>query len=131
MLGQEYRADTFFWTRVGEKFTRERADLEVMFDRDPARDAAHDYEPGFAALAKRDAAIRPIAAELQALDAAGKLSPAIPDFAWSVTHMHANRLLHASQRAQELVLYDLVRRLYAARKARAKQSDAKPAGDQP
>jgi hypothetical protein len=32
--------------------------------------------------------------------------------------MHANRLLHASQRAQELVLYDFLRRLHASKRAR-------------
>jgi hypothetical protein len=35
--------------------------------------------------------------------------------------MHVNRLLHAGQRAQELVLYDFLCRCYAARRARAAQ----------
>jgi hypothetical protein len=32
--------------------------------------------------------------------------------------MHANRMLHASQRAQEMILDDFLRRLHAARRAR-------------
>lgn len=119
-LGRELRAETPLWSKIGEKFTRERGDLEVMFDREPARDAAHDYEPGFAVLAQRDAAIRELAVELRRRDAAGELSPNIEGFAWSLVHMHANRLLHASQRAQEMVLYDFVRRLHAAKRARSK-----------
>jgi hypothetical protein len=34
--------------------------------------------------------------------------------------MHANRMLHASARAQEMVLYDFLRRLHAAKRARGK-----------
>ena len=46
------------------------------------------------------------------------LASRLPDLAWSLVHMHCNRLLHASQRAQELVIYDLLRRLHEARRAR-------------
>jgi thiopeptide-type bacteriocin biosynthesis protein len=119
-IGRELNAGTLTWSKIGGKFTRDRADLEVMFDRDPARDAAHEYAPGFAILAERDAAIRELAVELRRREAAGALSPGLESFAWSLVHMHANRLLHASQRAQEMVLYDFVRRLHAAKKARAR-----------
>jgi thiopeptide-type bacteriocin biosynthesis protein len=121
MIGRELRADTFMWTKIGDKYTKERADLETMFDRDPVRDAAHDYQPGFEILARRDAVIAEIGAELQRRDAAGELVPKLGEIAWSLVHMHANRLLHASQRAQEMVLYDFVRRLHAAKKARSKK----------
>ncbi|MEJ7600406.1 MAG: thiopeptide-type bacteriocin biosynthesis protein [Kofleriaceae bacterium] len=119
-LGREMRAETPLWTRIGERFTKERPDLELLLARDPARDAGHDLEPGFELLAARDALIKPIGDELRARDAAGELAPRLEDMAWSLAHMHANRLLHASQRAQELVLYDFLRRLHAARKARAR-----------
>ncbi len=113
MLGREMTADTVFWTAAGARFAKERAALEPVFLRDPVRDAAHDFEPGFAILAARDAAIRELAGELRRRDEAGELVPRIADFAWALVHMHANRLLHASQRAQELVLYDFLRRLHA------------------
>ncbi len=112
MLGAEHRADAAFWARVGERYTKERAALEVVFARDPARDAEHDLEPGFAALARRSERVRPIAAELRARGV--ELEP----MAWSLAHMHANRILHASQRAQEMLLEELLRRLHASRKAR-------------
>jgi thiopeptide-type bacteriocin biosynthesis protein len=121
-LGNEFHANADFWARVGDRFTRERASLETVFARDPAADAEHDLEPGFTLLAARDQALVPIGAELRARDAAGELAPRLGDLAWSLCHMHANRLLHASQRAQEMIVYDFVRRLHAARKARAKQA---------
>jgi thiopeptide-type bacteriocin biosynthesis protein len=120
MLGREMNANTPFWGRIGERFAKERASLDVMFARDPASDAGHDLEPGFELLAHRDAHVRELAGELRARDAAGELTPPLASFAWSMVHMHCNRLLHASQRAQELVLYDFLRRLYAARRARSK-----------
>jgi thiopeptide-type bacteriocin biosynthesis protein len=112
-IGREMNVDAAFWTRVGTRFTKERASLELAFVRDPVRDAEHDLEPGFTLLATRDAAIRELAVELRRGDEAGELVPRIADFAWSLVHMHANRLLHASQRAQEMVLYDFLRRLHA------------------
>jgi thiopeptide-type bacteriocin biosynthesis protein len=120
MLGREMRCDADYWKRVGARFTKERADLELLFARDAARDADHDLEPGFALLATRDAALRELAPELRRRDDAGELAPRLGAFAWSLVHMHANRLLHASQRAQEMILYDFLRRLHAQRKARAK-----------
>jgi thiopeptide-type bacteriocin biosynthesis protein len=120
-LGREMRAETFLWTKIGERFTRERADLDLLLARDPTRDAGHDLEPGFELLAARDQLIKPIGDELRTRDAAGELSPNLEAMGWSIVHMHANRLLHASQRAQELVLYDFLRRLHASNKARAKK----------
>ncbi len=120
MIGREHHADAAFWGRIGERFTQERASLDLLFARDPARDAGHDLEPGFELLAQRDAAIRELAVELRRRDAVGELTPTLADMAWSLVHMHANRLLHASQRAQEMVLYDFLRRLHQSRKARAK-----------
>ncbi len=120
-IGAELGAGTPLWAQLGERFTRERADLDAVFARDPARDAEHDLEPGFTLLAARDEALAPIVAELRARDEAGRLAPRIRDLAWSVGHMHANRMLHASQRAQEMVLYDFLNRLHASRRARARR----------
>ncbi len=111
-LGREMHADTPLWSRIGDRFAKERASLDIMFTPEAERDAAHDLEPGFALLAVRDGHVRAIAAELRARDVR------IPDIAWSLVHMHANRLLHASQRAQELVLYDFLRRLHASKRSR-------------
>jgi len=121
-LGREFRAGADFYAPIGERFKAERAALEALFAPDPARDAKHDLAPGLELIARRDQRLEPIALELRARDAAGELAPNLGDIAWSLVHMHVNRLLHASQRAQELVLDDLLRRLHEGRRARAKKA---------
>ncbi len=118
MLGREHRATTALWGQIGDRFTKERALLEHLFEPEAERDATHDLEPGFTILGERDAHVAELATELRRRDAAGELSPSLLDMAWSLVHMHANRLLHASHRAQELVIYDFLRRLHAAKAAR-------------
>jgi thiopeptide-type bacteriocin biosynthesis protein len=110
-LGREHHADAAFYARIGERWKRERAGLEALLARDPAIDAEHDYAPGLAILAERSA-------RLAALRPAPRDVPGFAGLAWSLVHMHVNRLLHASQRAQELVLYDFLRRWHEARRAR-------------
>jgi lantibiotic biosynthesis protein len=110
-LGREHHADAAFYARLGERWKRDRAGLEALLARDPAIDAEHDYAPGLAILAERSA-------RLAALRPAPRDVPGFAGFAWSLVHMHVNRLLHGSQRAQELVLYDLLRRWHEARRAR-------------
>ena len=48
------------------------------------------------------------------------LAGASQDVLGSLCHMHVNRLLRAAQRTQELVVYDLLDRLYAAAVAKAR-----------
>ncbi len=110
-LGAEFRADAAFYARLGDRWKRERGELEALLARDPAIDAAHDYAPALELLAERSA-------RLAALRPAPRDVPGFERFAWSLVHMHTNRLLHASQRAQELVLYDFLRRWHESRRAR-------------
>lgn len=121
-LAREYGVGADFFAPIGDRYKRERSALEELFIPDVVRDAAHELSSGFELLARRDERLRPIAGKLRALDAAGELAPSLRDMAWSLVHMHVNRLLHASQRAQELVLYDLLRRLHESRRAR-KEAD--------
>jgi hypothetical protein len=53
-----------------------------------------------------------VCSELRALNDRGRLWTPLEDVASSLLHMHANRLLRSSHRAQELVLYDFLLRLY-------------------
>ena len=39
----------------------------------------------------------------------------------SLVHMHTNRMLRSAARAQELVLYDFLHRLYTSRQARERK----------
>lgn len=54
--------------------------------------------------------------------AQGKLAGRMTDLASSYVHMHVNRLIRASQRAHELVLYDFLSQLYNSRSARKARS---------
>jgi hypothetical protein len=48
------------------------------------------------------------------------LSQPIDQIAGSLVHMHINRMLRSSFRAQELVIYDLLQRWYESVRARAR-----------
>jgi thiopeptide-type bacteriocin biosynthesis protein len=113
---REFRADSNLRTQLGEKHRNERQDLASLLD--PARNAEHPYALGMELLAQRSALLCPIAAELRDATAQGQLTAPLHDIAWSYLHMYANRLLRSSQRSQELVLYELLDRHYAAQQAR-------------
>jgi hypothetical protein len=68
------------------------------------------------ALRTRSERLEPIAAHLRGRDVD------IANLAASYAHMHANRLLRSAHRPQELVLYDLLHRLYTARQHRSRGS---------
>ncbi|HEU0132025.1 MAG TPA: lantibiotic dehydratase [Mycobacteriales bacterium] len=93
--------------QAGKLFRKERQSLAALLDGQPSdpRTAA-----GLAALARRSEVARPLLAGIP------------QDILGSHCHMHVNRLLRAAQRTQELVVYDLLDRLYAARIGRAKAS---------
>ena len=110
----EFRAGTALYKQIGERFRRERNSLFELLARDPARDRDSDLAPGLEILDQRAGRVRAIAAGLRAPG----LDAPIESLASSLVHMHVNRLLHASQRAQELVLYDFLHRWYDARRAR-------------
>jgi thiopeptide-type bacteriocin biosynthesis protein len=90
---------------AGRLFRTERAALERLLAGDP-QDVASRV--ALAALERRSEAQRPLLAQLPA------------ETLGSISHMHVNRLLRAAQRTQELVVYDLLDRLYAAAMGRAK-----------
>jgi len=106
-LARELQASAELRGRIGERFAEQRRALERLFA--PGTD--HELQPGFDALARRDAAAADDIAELRRRDAAGELAPSLPGFAWSLLHAHVNRLAHTAQRAQELVLLDFLYRL--------------------
>ena len=113
--GREHRADVNLERQLGEKYRAERLAIEQLL----APGAEHPYAHGLAALAARSRAIAPSAA---ALRGAGELTVSHDHLVASLVHMHANRLLHAAARAQELVLYDLLERVYRSRVARARRA---------
>jgi thiopeptide-type bacteriocin biosynthesis protein len=52
------------------------------------------------------------------LDADGTLTTSVVDILGSLVHMQVNRLMRSAPRAVELVIYDVLRRLYRSERAR-------------
>ena len=119
-FGREFGIDGKFRGRVGERYRAERARLEALLDAEQAPPAL--LAPGLEALGRRSFQIAPAAAELRRLDQAGGLSAPLTDIAISYAHMHVNRLLRSAQRAQELVLYELLDRAYSTQAGRQSAS---------
>lgn len=103
--------------QLGDRFRKERKSLESLLDR--ANDAGSPSASALAALDRRSAALRPVAASLRQLDGAGRLSSPLPALAGSYTHMHTNRMLRGAGKQQETVIYDFLVRLYESQRARA------------
>jgi thiopeptide-type bacteriocin biosynthesis protein len=112
----EFRADTNLARQLGDKYRKERKGLETLLEAEG--EAAAGWGPARAILRRRSERLAPVAAALRAQERAGRLARPLADLAASFLHMHANRLLRSAQRAQELVLYDFLARLYASRAAR-------------
>lgn len=119
-FAREHRAETSigFQRGLGDKYRKERGPLAQLLDR--TRDADSDLAPGLERIAARSAASAPIVAELRAAEQRGELTLPILELVPSYIHMNVNRLIRSAQRAHELVLYDLLVRLYESQVARAK-----------
>ncbi|MFN2488398.1 MAG: lantibiotic dehydratase [Actinomycetota bacterium] len=116
-----HRLDGALGRQIGERFRRQRPALEDLID--PVTDETSPLEPGFAILRARSERNAPLVAELRALAGAGRLSMGLEGLAPSYVHLHANRMLRSAQRAQELVLYSFLVRLYEAQVRRDSAGD--------
>jgi thiopeptide-type bacteriocin biosynthesis protein len=119
-FAREHRVETSvgFQRGLGDKYRKERTPLATLLDR--AADADSDLAPGLERIAARSAANAPILAELRAAEQRGQLTAPLLELVPSYIHMHVNRLIRSAQRAHELVLYDLLVRLYESQAARAR-----------
>ena len=117
--GREFGAGKAFQRAVGQRFRRHRAALEVLLD--PQREPPPALAASRQVLRHRSAAIAPAAVRIRSLEQDGRLSADLPGLAMSFGHMHVNRLLRAAARAQELVIYEMLDRLYASQAARARR----------
>lgn len=115
----EHGVDGPFRKQLGARFRLVRSDLESLLSttrsaRSEHGDAASNdpFTASAAAFAHRAAAVAPSVRALSGLHADGRLTRTIQELAPSFIHMHANRMLLSEQRAQELVLYDFLERIY-------------------
>jgi len=114
--GREFGVDGAFRGAVGKRYRTERANLEALLD--PRQGTPAGLAPGLEALRRRSLRMAPVAAGLRELAQGGELPVPLTELATSYAHMHVNRLLRSAQRAQELVLYELLDRFYSARAGR-------------
>jgi thiopeptide-type bacteriocin biosynthesis protein len=110
-LSREFGVDTpRFRTELRKRFDPLRPELTGLLD--PAGDESSPLAPALRVLRRRSVALEPVAAALQALAEDRRLTRSLEDMASSYVHMHVNRMLRSAQRAQEMVLYDYLVRLY-------------------
>jgi thiopeptide-type bacteriocin biosynthesis protein len=100
---------------LGERYRAERNALDELIGLQEGDD--HPLAPSVQLLHERSWRIAPLVERLRAREQ--RLSVSLDHLLWSHAHMHANRLLRGAHRAQELVLYDLLDRVYTSRLARA------------
>jgi thiopeptide-type bacteriocin biosynthesis protein len=115
-FAREFGADARLKKQIGDRFRKERQELEALLD--PQRNAESPLALAVEILERRSVALRPAIAALKASEAAGRLSRPLQELAVSFVHMHVNRLLRSAQRAQELVIYEFLARLYDSQLAR-------------
>lgn len=117
-FAREFRASGLLKGAIGDRFRKERPSLAALLD--PANDAGSPLAPGLRILEERSRQLAPVAAELRAAERDGRLSLPVAEIAPSLVHMHVNRMLRSAHRAQELVLYDFLTRLYDGQSARSR-----------
>jgi class I lanthipeptide synthase len=114
--GREFGVDGNFRGRVSQRYRAEQGRLAALLD--PGQAPPEPLAAGLEALRRRSLQLAPVTAELRRLSGAGRLSATLADIAMSYAHMHVNRLMRSAQRAQELVLYELLDRAYSAQAGR-------------
>jgi thiopeptide-type bacteriocin biosynthesis protein len=105
--------------QIGARFRRERLALEALLDR--SADAESPFAEALACLRQRSQRVQAAVAALTAAEDAGRLTQSRSQLAASYLHMHANRMFASAARAQELVLYDFLERLYQGQQARTRR----------
>jgi thiopeptide-type bacteriocin biosynthesis protein len=113
----EFHANPEFEHQLAARFRKERKSLESLVYPTAAADAA--LATGVEVLRHRSRELAPVMTDLLACAQASRLSVPLTDLAASYLHMHANRMLRSAHRAQELVLYDFLARLYQSQSARS------------
>ena len=109
-LGQEYKEDSALRIQLGGKYRNERSSIEAIMDESSYNSAP--LRTCLAALRKRsERAVRTLQ---QFMDHGydRTLRCSLKQLVANVVHMHVNRLLQSSQRFQEYILYDFLRRFF-------------------
>ena len=118
-MAREHRADAALKKAVGAKFRDERDALAPLLRGRAPTTVREPLAAGLAILDRRSEAIaEPLARAARARRARAGSRSTLPQLASDLAHMQTNRLLRSAHRAHEMVLYDVLDRLYMARAAR-------------
>ena len=113
-LPRSPKDDALHETWFSAKFRAERGVLAPLLDHTaPPQDFA-----AASAFSARSRALAPTVQQLRDLARRGALTVPLDQLARSYVHMHVNRMLQAASREEELVIYDLLARLYRSELAR-------------
>jgi thiopeptide-type bacteriocin biosynthesis protein len=123
---REFGDDGGLRRQIGERYRGLTQEVQSLVD--PAWDGG-ELQPGVVLLDQRSEALRAPMAELQALRQAGRLQVDLLDLGASLVHMHLNRILRSAARAQELVIYDFLDRLYLTQANRPANQDSRGPGN--
>ncbi len=113
-LAAEFRAGAPLLEAIGARWREHEARLTELLAPGRAAVPGEPLAAGLAAIDRRDLAVR----RLRADERGPMIASMLERVAWSLVHMSCNRLLHASARAQELVIYELLRRWHGRQRAR-------------
>jgi thiopeptide-type bacteriocin biosynthesis protein len=102
---------------LGLKYRAERERLRWIFDLTQLDEER--LQGGVLSLSRRSARTKALGSDLKHLARHHELSQTISELCKSYLHMHANRMFRRDARRQELVIYDLLSRLYDSRLARS------------
>lgn len=116
----EHRVGVVLERELGKRFRTHREILDRLVS--PAAPSEEEVSAALSRFEERSRTLAPLVAELRCREEGGFLTSPVTSLAGSLVHMHCNRILAASHRAQELVLYDWLLRLYASEAARSKKT---------
>jgi thiopeptide-type bacteriocin biosynthesis protein len=115
-FSREFRIAGRFRKAVLDKYRSERASLAELIRNGAAEE--QPLSPGVADLARRSPKVAAAASGLRELAGRDELTNSLQNITSSLLHMHANRLLRWSQRAQESLIYNFLVREYDSQLAR-------------
>jgi lantibiotic biosynthesis protein len=120
-LGAALTAERIFAPDVdkalSERFRALRGGLNALL-ADPSERSEEWERAARAIIGRRSAVATEYRDICRRLDREGALTTPISDILGSLIHMQVNRLMHGAPRAVELVIYDMLRRLYRSNRAR-------------
>lgn len=123
-FGREFSMDGPLKRQIRDRYRSERATLERLVAG--SNDIAPPLLAGNRILSQRSSQLAPVVESLRAAGEAGCLEQPLEHLAALYLHLHANRMFRAAARAQEMILYHFLERLYDSQRARTSRQEASP-----